>query len=79
MPLLVGGAVTAAVLLQRAGLGVAVWGLLPLLGLLAAVVVLAVMLGRAADEERGSDRRGSDERGGSERNDPGRSDEEDGV
>lgn len=76
VPLLVGGAVTAAVLLQRAGLGIAVWGLLPLLGLLGAVLVLAVMLGRAADDERRSSERKSSER---KSNGSGRSDGEDGV
>lgn len=69
VPLLVGGAVAAAVLLQRAGLGIVFWGLAPLLGLLAAVLVLAVMLGRAADDERKG--------GGSDGS--GRGDGEDGV
>lgn len=48
VPVLAGGAGVAALLLLRAGYGVLVWGLLPLLGLLASAGVLGVALGRAA-------------------------------
>lgn len=52
VPLLVGGAGLAGLLLQRAGFGVAVWGLLPFLGLLVAVLVLGVVFGKAAGGKR---------------------------
>lgn len=52
VPLLAGGAGLAGLLLQRAGFGIAVWGLLPLLGLLVAVIVLGVVLGKAAGGKR---------------------------
>lgn len=55
VPLLVGGAALAAVLLQRAGFGLAVWGLVPLLGLCVAVLALGAALGGAAGG--GKDRR----------------------
>ncbi len=48
VPLLVGGAGVASLLLLRAGYGVLVWGLLPLLGLLLSAGVLGGVLGRAA-------------------------------
>lgn len=53
VPLLAGGAGLAAFLLQRAGFGLAVWGLLPLLGLCVAVLALGAALGRAAGGKRG--------------------------
>ena len=48
MPLLAGAAGLAGLLLQRAGFGILVWGLVPLLGLLVAAAVLGVVLGKAA-------------------------------
>lgn len=53
VPLLAGGAGLAAFLLQRAGFGIAVWGLLPLAGLLVAVLALGAALGKAAGGKRG--------------------------
>ena len=52
VPLFVGGAGIAALLLQRAGFGVVVWGVLPFLGLLAVVLVLGVVLGKGAVARR---------------------------
>lgn len=48
VPLLVGGAGAASLLLLRAGYGVLVWGLVPFLALLLLTVVLAVAIGKAA-------------------------------
>lgn len=48
VPLLAGGAGLAGLLLQRAGFGIVVWGLVPLFGLLGAVLVLGAVLGKAA-------------------------------
>ena len=53
MPLLAGAAGLAGLLLQRAGFGILVWGLVPLLGLLVAAAVLGVVLGKAAGGGRG--------------------------
>lgn len=55
VPLLVGGAGLAALLLQRAGFGIVAWGMLPFLGLLAVVLVLGVVLGKAAVAKREND------------------------
>lgn len=58
VPLAVGGAGLASFLLLRAGYGIAVWALLPLLGLLAFAVVLGAVLGRRASgtgKERSAD------------------------
>lgn len=59
VPLLVGGAGLAAALLQRAGFGLVVWGLLPLLGLCVAVLVLGAALGKAAGGNAGGKRGGA--------------------
>lgn len=67
VPLIVGGAGLAAFLLQRAGFGMLVWGLLPVLGMLIVVGVLGAVLGKAAVVRRGSGR------------DEGRNRKEDGV
>ena len=48
VPLLVGGAGVASFLLLRAGYGVVVWALVPLLALLVLAGVLGVVIGRAA-------------------------------
>lgn len=60
VPLLAGGAGLAAFLLQRAGFGLAVWGLLPLLGLCVVVVVLGAALGKAAGVSRGRRKSGEE-------------------
>ncbi len=52
MPLLAGAAGLAGLLLQRADFGILVWGLVPLLGLLAVAAVLGVILGKAAGGRR---------------------------
>ena len=52
VPLLVGGAGAASLLLLRAGYGVLVWGLLPLLGLLLISGALGAAIGRAARHAR---------------------------
>ena len=59
VPLLVGGAGAASLLLLRAGYGVLVWGLLPLLALLLISGALGAAIGRAARHARpkGPDRR----------------------
>lgn len=76
VPLVVGGAGLAAFLLQRAGFGIVVWGLLPVLAMLTVVGVLGVVFGKAAVIRRGGSGRGSGREDG--RGD-GRSREEDGV
>jgi hypothetical protein len=48
VPLLVGAAGVASLLLLRAGYGVLVWGLVPFLVLLLLAGVLAVVIGKAA-------------------------------
>jgi hypothetical protein len=53
VPLLAGGAGLAAFLLQRVGFGLAVWGLLPFLGLCVAALALGAALGKAAGGRRG--------------------------
>lgn len=63
VPLAVGGAGIASFLLQRAGYDVAVWAVLPFLGLLAFVLVLGAVLGRMAS---GTDKEQSPEGGGDE-------------
>ena len=68
VPLIVGGAGLAAFLLQRAGFGMLVWGLLPVLGMLVVVGALGVVLGKAAVVRRGGSGR-----------DDGRNRKEDGV
>ena len=55
VPLLVGGAGAASLLLLRAGYGVLVWGLLPLLGLLLISGALGAAIGRAARHARPED------------------------
>ena len=52
VPLLVGGAGLASFLLLRAGYGVLVWGLLPLLGLLVISGAFGAAIGRAARARR---------------------------
>ncbi|MGI8912017.1 MAG: hypothetical protein ACR2JR_15935 [Rubrobacteraceae bacterium] len=52
VPLVVAGAVLVSLLLLRAGHGLLVGGLLPLLGTMAVVVTLGVFLGRAANRSR---------------------------
>lgn len=52
VPLLVGGAGVASLLLLRAGYGVVVWALVPLLALLLLAGVLGVATGRAARVSR---------------------------
>ncbi|MDQ3567183.1 MAG: hypothetical protein M3397_03760 [Actinomycetota bacterium] len=53
VPLVVAGAVLVSFLLLRAGHGLVVSALLPLLGTMAVVVTLGVFLGRAANRSRG--------------------------
>lgn len=60
VPLLAGGAGLAAFLLQRAGFGIAVWGLLPLAGLCVAVLALGAALGKAAGGRRGGGESGKE-------------------
>jgi O-antigen ligase len=58
VPLLVGGAGVASLLLLRAGYGVLVWGLVPFLVLLLLAGVLAVVIGKAARVTRDDDPKG---------------------
>jgi hypothetical protein len=55
VPVIVAAALVVAVVLQRAGFGLLVWGLLPFLASMALIGVLGILLGRAAN------RRGDDE------------------
>ena len=58
VPLLVGGAGVASFLLLRAGYGVLVWGLVPLLVLLLLAGILAVVIGKEARVTREDDPKG---------------------
>lgn len=70
VPLCVAGSGIAAYLLQRAGYGLLVWGLVPLGGLLLVALILGGGLGWAASRPRNGGR--SSERSSEDQRDEGR-------